>query len=388
MVTDYPILTVVSVFAFNCVLTLISMTTNPLPSFDDPLLGFEVRGTPISDRINSWKLLLEETTSNDLLRFDRKTNVSTNSQIDNKLSDDEELKHIEDMQSKQFHSLTHHLSDNRYFCGPILEDYVQVVLTAANGNDLFTAEAIKTLCQIDHQLLRLEAIPDNPFVDNCETRNSSDCCKSWSLHDYVLALSTKTSCDQITEDDVTAVKELLDRCSPFYHKLQLNADCQSEPSLCRKAPPDCFKGENAVFNIMHFLVDYHFLNPKNPNHKVVQYTNIFLPIAKSTKLLDYFYILSKMKLQIKDIEVVAMDLGLKHTLFENYLLRDTIYLFLAFSVIIISLYAYTGSLIVTVVTILAILTSLGSTYFFYTTVLGMPFFPFMNLLSVVIAIGN
>ena len=306
--------------------------TTPLPSFEDPLIGFEVRGTEISDRTNTWKLLLESTASNGVLNLQSKTNdlLKINPNITS--FEDEELKHIEeDIGFKSLPTKNHNLTQNEFFCGKILEDYAQIILSSVDQRDLFSVDSIKTLCRIDGQLLRFESIDDNnTFKQNCETKNSGECCKSWSLHNYVLILSKKNSCDEITESDVNTSKSLLERCAPFYHNLELNEECLNEPTLCRKAPLECFKGENAVFHVMHYLVDHHFLNPKNPNHSKVKYTNIFLPIAKSTQLLEYFEHLSTKSLEMEGIEVVAMDLGLKQTLFDRYLLYDTIYLFIAF----------------------------------------------------------
>ena len=369
---------------------MVSVISNPLPSFEDPLIGFEVRGTEISDRTNAWKLLLESTASNGVLSLQPKTNNS--SKIDSKnstLIEDEELKHMEeDMESKTFRSRNHNLDKNDFFCGKILEDYAQIIISSVDQRDLFSVDSIKTLCRIDRQLLRFESIVgNNLFEQSCETKNSGDCCKSWSLHNYILLLAKKKSCDQINERDVKASKALLERCAPFYHNLELNEECLNEPALCRKAPAECFKGENAVFHIFHYLVDYQFLNPKNPNHSEVKFTNIFLPIAKSTQLLEYFEQLSAESLEMSGIKVVALDLGLKQTLFDRYLLYDTIYLIIAFFVILLSLYFYTTSLIVTIVTLMTIITSLGTAYFCYTQLFRMKFFPFMNLLSIVIAIG-
>lgn len=393
IVEKHPLLIIITVVIINWSLFLITFLSHSLPTFDDPLVGFEVRGTEISKRINAWKLLLESTSWNGLLSMYPKIedqNRSPNFKSNNltHFDDEEEMKQIEEMESNPFRSRNHGLGQNKAFCGKLFEDYAQFILESNEGNDLLSLNSLKTLCQIDKELLRMEnSVHSFLFESNCEQKKSSDCCKSWSLVNYVALLSNKSSCDDIDQNDINRAKSHFELCAPYYHNLQLSDDCESEPLICRKAPKSCFKSENAVFNVMNYLVDYNFLNPKTPNLSKVKYTNIFLPIAKSSKLLPYFNQLSDNSLEKDNIRVVAMDLGLKHTLFDKYLLHDTIYLMIAFFLILLSLYVYTTSIIITIVTVITIVTSLATSYFFYISVFKMPFFPFMNLLTIVIAIG-
>ncbi|CAG2110302.1 unnamed protein product, partial [Medioppia subpectinata] len=345
------------------------------------------RGSQVSKRSNSWKLLLENTLNDAFVTHYRKTGAKNESK-NSTILDEEELKDIEDMESKPFSSRSHNLKNNETFCGPILEDYVQFVVESDAQNDLFSVKSIKTLCQMDTELLQMKSnVGKKLFEDKCEIRSSGQCCKSWSFHNYITLLAHKKSCDDIDERDIISAKRLLISCAPYYHNLTLNNDCFREPMLCPKAPKHCFQSENAVFNIMHYLVDKDFLSPNSANVTQIKLTNIFLPIAKSTQLLQYFKRLSESDLRMDGLKVVAMDLGLKHTLFDEYLIHDTILLLIAFFVILLSLFLYTTSLTVTVITLVLIITSLGNAYFVYTTVFGISFFPFMNLLAVVIAVG-
>lgn len=83
-----------------------------------------------------------------------------------------------------------------------------------------------------------------------------------------------------------------------------------------------------------------------------------------------------------------MELGLKHALFDEYLVHDTVYVALAGVAVLAVMWAYTQSFLVTLVTCLAVVFSLGTAYFLYTTVFRVPFFPFMNILTLTIAIGE
>ena len=87
-------------------------------------------------------------------------------------------------------------------------------------------------------------------------------------------------------------------------------------------------------------------------------------------------------------EIVAMDLGLKEVLFSEYLIEDALYMAFALILISLAILAYTRSMFITVATLLAIIYALSLAYFIYTFICGIKFFPFMNMLAVVIAIGN
>ena len=121
----------------------------------------------------------------------------------------------------------------------------------------------------------------------------------------------------------------------------------------------------------------------------------FLPVARSSATLDYFYALktsegNDVTGNIGDdrTEVVAMDLGLKDTLFNEYLIEDAIYLAIALTFICLAILAYTQSVFITVATLLAIIYALALAYFIYTFICGISFFPFMNILAAVIVIGK
>ena len=58
----------------------------------------------------------------------------------------------------------------------------------------------------------------------------------------------------------------------------------------------------------------------------------FLPVARSSATLDYYYALQADNgdlLGDDRTEIVAMDLGLKETLFHEYLMEDAVYLLIA-----------------------------------------------------------
>ena len=86
-------------------------------------------------------------------------------------------------------------------------------------------------------------------------------------------------------------------------------------------------------------------------------------------------------------QVIAMDLGLKDSLFNEYLVQDAAYLLLGFFLISLTILSYTRSLFITFASIMSIVYALTLAYFIYTFVFMVSFFPFMNVLAAVIAIG-
>ena len=159
----------------------------------------------------------------------------------------------------------------------------------------------------------------------------------------------------------------------------------------------------------------------------------FLPLARGSATLEYYYTITdaqnprnpfKQSKRGRDgntnigdgyTTIVAMDLGLyslktnvfdiniiqicsqtflfaftgiKDALFNKYMMEDAIYLLLAGGLIALAILAYTRSIFLTLTTLTSILYTLSLAYFFYTFVFGVAFFPFMNVLATVIAIGK
>lgn len=121
---------------------------------------------------------------------------------------------------------------------------------------------------------------------------------------------------------------------------------------------------------------------------VLKETMIFLPLACSTAMLPYYHEIKGIDLEYEGIGVVAMEFGIKNALFDEYLLRDAWLMTFGGLFVLFCMWLYTGSLFLTFMTIIAIIFSLGIAYFLYTLVFELNFFPFMNLLATVVAVGE
>lgn len=93
-------------------------------------------------------------------------------------------------------------------------------------------------------------------------------------------------------------------------------------------------------------------------------------------------------LQNELITIPAIDMGLKNALFDECLISDGWLLGLGGLFVVLCMSFYTASLFITVMTILAVTFSLGVSYFIYTFIFELSFFPFMNMLAVVVVVGE
>lgn len=101
-----------------------------------------------------------------------------------------------------------------------------------------------------------------------------------------------------------------------------------------------------------------------------------------------YHELEKLDTNFEGLSIVAVDFGIKSVIFDEYLLRDTWLMGMGIVFIFICIWIYTASLFLTAMTIIAIVFTMVITYFLYDVVYEISFFPFMNMLTLVICIGN
>ncbi|KAL1445394.1 hypothetical protein MTO96_045040, partial [Rhipicephalus appendiculatus] len=281
----------------------------------------------------------------------------------------------------------------RYFCSDPSRNHGHVVFgPVVPGANLFTLEALLSICRTDLDVLRRPA----SLHPICERVSPHRCCTSWSIPHFVALLHNRSSCMDITATDV--------------QKHEVEPRLRLGAPLCRGVPAECIE-YNAVYTILHYLADVDFLAPvdsrgdgsdeliddwdggsgggrRNDSSSAqsgqgrlvrkphLSYTSVFLPLGQSTMAMAYFKDLEEYgHLQDDVTQVVGMELGLKHALFDEYLLHDTVYVALAGVTVLAAMWAYTQSFLVTAVTCLAVVFSLGTAYFLYTTASASPSSP-------------
>ena len=270
------------------------------------------------------------------------------------------------------------------------------MFSSTDGSSLFTVRHIKDMCRMEKSIRKYDT-----FTKTCVKPTSREtCCQSWSLGNYILLLTNKTDCQDITSRDVRKVLDLLKKCVGYYHNFTLEPNCSSfegesaeyfrvsdQREKCEMVPNQC-KQHNAVYQILHYLTDVKFLGKDDIKKKpFLEYSMVFLPIAGSIASTElYKDVVGGNSVEGKT-EVVAMNFGIKHSLFDFHLVADTAWLGVAICLVFVVMWIYTASLFITLMTAVSIFLSLEIAYFLYTMVFEIKFFPFMNLLAVVILIG-
>ncbi|XP_031628158.1 protein dispatched [Contarinia nasturtii] len=403
------------VFILSSVCIFIALTFKELPDFTDPALGFESRGTPIASRLTAWHHLLEELrpsgtlTSNlyektvfrqnftkptkpvknvdklhkkhKLAKFlgDKNSSLSINPNIVDdsngaEESSDKTRKNARKSGKNKRKKLEQ--MNDAYFCDAPNREYTHMVLMRSNGNStLLKMDAMQAICELDKKLTKIES-----YRGFCQLKaHSKECCRSWSIPNYIALLSNKTSCSDIEESDLSLANGLLNDCYNYYMNGSLKSDCEyfkcSVPSKCMQF--------NAVYQILHFLTDNKF-NETN----ILASTMLFLPIAKTTKILPYYYDIVPAIENNEVISVVGIDMGLKNELFDDLLFSNGCWLIGLGAICVLKcILIYTNSILITISTVIANVLSVGVAYFVYQVVLQLPYFPFMNLLAIIVIVG-
>ena len=269
-------------------------------------------------------------------------------------------------------------------------DYAHVVFRSEDEHPLYNITKIHVMCQLEEEMIRTQ--PE--FSSLCVRQiHSNECCRSWSVGSYIALLSGKASCEDITDADARCVRDMLRDCAAFYHDGSLTSDCWSleegdglDSGLCN-VPVKC-KQHNAVYNILHYLTDVKFLSKEARGlSNTLTYAVTFLPIARSLASEDLYKAMEKEDLASEEVRIIAVDFGLKQQLFEFYLKKDMAWIFIAMLVVWFVMWIYTASLFLTFMTMVSVMFSLAIAYFIYTMVFKVEFFPFMNLLAIVILLG-
>nr|XP_006817718.1 PREDICTED: protein dispatched homolog 1-like [Saccoglossus kowalevskii] len=235
----------------------------------------------------------------------------------------------------------------------------------ANVN-LFTVTALKSMCSLEEELIAL----DSP-------------CLSWSLGNSVAVFNGKSSCLNITDEDVDKMLETLLNCEGYYNDGTLHDDCW-QTSQC-SVPTYCAK-YNIVYNIFHFLTSINF----KPSEGTVKTAITVLPVYRYND--DLIEIFQKSFPDGKPVSdgistVTSLDFEIKSDIFSDYLLEDSKYGVIAACIILLFMWLYIGSIFIVLMAVLSMFFSLIFAYFIYTVVLQIFFFPFMNMLAFVLLIA-
>ncbi|XP_007434470.1 protein dispatched homolog 1 [Python bivittatus] len=385
LIADWPVVVLGMCTVLIVVCALVGILVPDLPDFSDPLLGFEPRGTAIGQRLVTWNNMVKNTGYK-----------ATLANYPFKYADEQAKSHRDDSWSDDHYEREKreagwNFQKDSFFCDIPSDRYSRVVFTSANGDDLWNLPAIKSMCSMDNMRIRSHA----QFGDLCQRTTAASCCPSWTLGNYIAILNNRSSCQKIVERDVSHTLKLLRTCAKYYYNGTLGPDCwdmaarRKDQLKCTNVPRKCTK-YNAVYQILHYVVDKDFLSPKTMDHGLpaLKYSMLFLPTEKGDSMMNIYLDNFENWNSSDGITIVTgIEFGIKHSLFQDYLLMDTVYPAIAIVIVLLVMCIYTKSMFITLMTIFAIISSLIVSYFLYRVVFNFEFFPFMNLTALIILVG-
>ncbi|NXY82095.1 DISP1 protein, partial [Alcedo cyanopectus] len=385
LIADWPVVVLGMCTVLIVVCALVGILVPDLPDFSDPLLGFEPRGTAIGQRLVTWNNMVKNTGYK-----------ATLANYPFKYADEQAKSHQDDRWSDDHYEREKRQADwnfhkDTFFCDIPSDRYSRVVFTAAAGENLWNLNAIKSMCNVDNWRIRSHS----QFGDLCQRATAASCCPSWTLGNYIAILNNRSSCQKIVERDVSHTLKLLRTCAKYYYNGTLGPDCwdmnakRKDQLKCTNVPRKCTK-YNAVYQILHYLVDKDFLSPKTADYVLpaLKYSMLFSPTEKGESMMS-IYLDNFENWNASDgvTTVTGIEFGIKHRLFQDYLLMDTVYPAIAIVIVLLVMCVYTKSMFITLMTMFAIISSLIISYFLYRVVFNFEFFPFMNLTALIILVG-
>ncbi|KAK9531115.1 hypothetical protein VZT92_010559 [Zoarces viviparus] len=384
LIADWPVVVLGVCTVLIVVCALVGVLVPDLPDFSDPLLGFEPRGTAIGQRLVTWNNMVKNTGYK-----------ATLANYPFKYADEQAKNHQEPRWPEDHFERDKRQAEwdfsKEFFCDVPGDRYSRLVFTSAEGKNLWSIQAIKSMCNLDNTRVRSH----RDYWSLCQRTNDASCCPSWTLGNYIAALANRSSCQKITERDVSHTLKILRSCAKYYHNGTLVPDCwdialrRKDQLKCGTVPRKCTK-YNAVYQVLHFLVDKDFLSTKSLEYPppVLKHSMLFSPTEKGESMMN-IYLDNFENWNSSDgiTTVTGIEFGIKHDLFQDYLLTDTVYPAIAIVIVLLVMCVYTRSVFITLMTIIAIISSLIVSYFLYRLVFNFEFFPFMNLTALIILVG-
>nr|XP_054758415.1 protein dispatched homolog 1-like [Lytechinus pictus] len=422
LLNRYSIIVILAIIAMVTASAFTAILFFDIPDFSDPIAGFEPRGTTISERSIAFSNMMNQTgaglplstypvnlggrspanvvqepsavPSRGLTRTPSPSVTINQSQSlwadeESSFSYDEEKGALDEGYLSGSEDNTEVPSTAiGPLCGTPQKFYARMVYEPVDGKTLFTVEALHSMCELEIQNVRSHV----QFMKACYTSNVTNaCCPSWSLPNYVALLNNRSNCFNITSEDVQETLQLLRTCSHFYRTRELRHDCSHTGTYmsnsCANVPRKCVRFD-AVYNILHYLVDVDFMCVERPNNERVNYALVVMPVYAGSDVREIYDDEFKAgDVQDQVTKISGLYFGIKQDLFSEYLTTDAVYPCLGVVIVVILMWMYIGSLFVTIMTIISMAMSLISAYFVYFAVFRIPFFPFMNLTSVILLVG-
>uniref|UniRef100_UPI00358EB1F2 uncharacterized protein n=1 Tax=Myxine glutinosa TaxID=7769 RepID=UPI00358EB1F2 len=180
LIAEWPLAVLVACTSIITICTLLAVLVPELPDFSDPLLGFEPRGTEISQRLVTWNNMVKNTgymatLSNLPFRYAEQL-ARRRAQLHHHWPEDHERREVpavnmeaarEENEVNGAGFVPWHANvewdfrSDGFFCDAPDEKYPRLVFAAADGGSLWSVTALKSMCQIYE---RKVSIPQSRYV--------------------------------------------------------------------------------------------------------------------------------------------------------------------------------------------------------------------------------
>lgn len=268
------------------------------------------------------------------------------------------------------------------FCFKGMNGAKFVFEAVGSDGDLLSANAIRGLCDLEEQYLR-------PY---------------FKLHCPLISIArvvtdmVKKPCSQITDNDTEPIRNLFGKCAPFYYNSTLKDRVRPSDMKAHNIPPECIqrKSYNFVYSTFYYLANVGYMSTENPSQTNLRYTIAYMVFAESIETdWENFYraYLENEQVSNSYVRLAAVDLpdqeAIKYDLFSEYIYSDMKLFVLAALLIVAIMIAYLKSVALMVAAVLNVVSSFVLAYFLYSVVFRITFFPFLNVLAllVLIAVG-
>ena len=250
-----------------------------------------------------------------------------------------------------------------------------------NNENLLQVDHMKTICKIYNEKIKTF----NMYISE----------EPHHLPNYIAIYNNKTTCYDITKEDVDRYANVLQECVQYYKNNQLKECLKSGEGKCQINSTICTKDlkssrhrlTNILYNTFHYITDKSFV--EDPTYLKLstsitpheEYTDVFKALHKAV-LID----LSQTK--INDIQIVAYEISnLKFQLFQNQIILQSLLIITAIVLVVVFIWIYSSSLFVGLMTLSCIIFALMVSYFVYGRVFDMDFFPFLNMVTLIFIVG-
>ena len=285
----------------------------------------------------------------------------------------------------------------------------------------FDVDHIREVCAFSSSFIRSRADYDTI----CRLSDASKCCPDVSIGNVIASTFHRPGCHSLNESDVIEMKTRLLQCAPWYSNGTLTHNCSETQAVgstglreltssahsCLDVPAICAEN-NVIYNILHYLTDIEFVDSvsavcKSDSNRDcsrisldrfprLEYTMLLLQAGADSQVVTeidkewfvglYHDRLSSVK-DYEDVKVAGFDLRIDYAIFQERILTETLYPSFSIILVFFIMWFYTGSVFITSMGCLAILSSIILAYFLYMVVFQVPSFGFLNLMAFIIVIG-